>query len=276
MAIRSLVISGLALAGALIVAQPGRAQGFFSSYEMSPRQIVGILEDDGYEIRGPMVRRGDVYVCDVISVSGQAAQVIVSVRDGRVVGRYAERGQRWRDYADAPRVARPPRSIGDDDRNGNWDDDNGSRHQMALGDLFNPPSRVYGGEPPFASKPDSEDAPIAKPKHHAMKKHPSVAKAPSTTAPTPDAASDKPGATPSPSVAAVAPSAPAEAKKPDAVKTEAPAAAAPPPPATAAPEPAQKKAETEKAPAPEPTSVSSPKPEGPRKKINDLPVGTLD
>ena len=192
MAIRSLVISGLALAGALIVAQPGRAQGFFSSYEMSPRQIVGILEDDGYEIRGPMVRRGDVYVCDVISVSGQAARVIVSVRDGRVVGRYAERGQRWRDYADAPRVARPPRSIGDDDRNGNWDDDNGSRHQMALGDLFNPPSRVYGGEPPFASKPDSEDAPIAKPKHHAMKKHPSVAKAPSTTAPTPDAQATSP------------------------------------------------------------------------------------
>jgi hypothetical protein len=186
------------------------------------------------------------------------------------VGRYAERGPRARDYADAPRVVRPPRNIGDDDRDGNWDDDNAPRHQMALGDLFNPPSRVYGGEGPFASKPDSEDAPVAKPKHHAMKKHPSVAKAPSTTAPTPDAASDKPGPTPSPSVAAVAPSAPPEAKKPDAVKTEAP------PPAAAAPEPAQKKAETEKAATPEPTSVSSPKPEGPRKKINDLPVGTLD
>ena len=183
MAIRSLAISGLALAAALAVAQPARAQSFFSFYEMSPRQIVGMLEDDGYELRGPMLRRGDVYVCDVVSVSGQPVRLIVSARDGHVLQRFAERAPRWREYGESevPRVARPPRNVGDEDRDYGNDDQNGSQqHQMALGDLFNPPSRVYGGEGVFSSKPDSEDAPVAKPKHHAMKKHPSVAKAPAT------------------------------------------------------------------------------------------------
>ena len=49
MAIRFAAASGLALAAALSVATPARAQGFFSFYEMSPRQIVGMLADDGYD-----------------------------------------------------------------------------------------------------------------------------------------------------------------------------------------------------------------------------------
>ena len=185
MAIRSLAISGLALAAALAVAQPVRAQSFFSFYEMSPRQIVGMLEDDGYDLRGPMLRRGDVYICDVVLVSGQPSRLIVSARDGHVLQRYAERGARSRDYGESeiPRT-RPSHALGDDDRDYGWDDREGSRHQLALGDLFNPPSRVYGGEGLFSPKSDGEDAPAAKPKHHAMKKHPGVAKAPAT-APTP-------------------------------------------------------------------------------------------
>lgn len=143
MAIRSLAISGLTLAAALTVAQPGRAQSFFSFYEMSPRQIVGMLEDDGYQLRGPMFRRGDVYVCNVVSVSGRPARLIVDARDGHVLENYAGRAPRWRDLnsADAPQGAHPPRDVGSDDRGAASNDEGTSRRQEALGDLLNPPSQ---------------------------------------------------------------------------------------------------------------------------------------
>ena len=79
MAIRFAAASGLALALALAVAAPAQAQGFFSFFEVSPRQIAGLLEDDGYQLRGPMLRRGDVYVVDAVSVSGRSARLIVTL-----------------------------------------------------------------------------------------------------------------------------------------------------------------------------------------------------
>jgi hypothetical protein len=250
MAFRSAAISAFVLATALALAQPGRAQGFFSFYEMSPRQIVAVLERGGYELRGPMYRRGGVYVCDVVSVSGRPARLIVDARDGHILERYAVRAPS-RDSADAPPGLRPPRNVGMD----NWGGEANSRGQMALDDRLNPPSRVYGGDSLFGSW--SSDAPAPKPKRHAVKKHkePSVAKAPSeaTTA-------EKPAANAPSTSAAVAP----EPSKPgqDAAKP------------TAEPAPVQTKAEAEKSPEPKP--ATGPKPEPQRKKLNDLPVGTLD
>lgn len=260
------------MAAALTFVQPGRAQSFFSFYEMSPRQIVGMLEDDGYQLRGPMLRRGDVYVCNVVSVSGRPARLIVDARDGHVLESYAVRAPRWRDpdAPDAPQALRPPRDVGDD-RDGASDDEGASHRQEALGELSTAPSRVYGGDMFSQPKPEPEDTPAAKPKHHAAKKHrdPSLAK----TSPTPDAATtDKTDGTAAPSVAAVAPTASPEPKKPalDAVKPEAaPTVAAPP-------EPSQKKAEAAKLPLAESKPAVVPKADQPRKKINDLPVGTLD
>ena len=282
MAIRFAAVSGLVLAAALTVAAPARAQGFFSFYEMSPRQIVGMLSDDGYELRGPMLRRGDVYVADVTSVSGRPTRLIVSARDGRIIERFASE-PRWRHYdedADTTRVARAPHDFGDNDR---APDDHARHNDVALGDMFNPPNRVYGNDSLFAPKPtppavvpDDGFAPKP-PKHHVAKKHKdtSVAKAtPDTAAPSADAPKPAEGSP----VAAVAPANPApEPKKPDVQSVRPAAEAAPKPVAT--PEPVQTKAETEKrataepAPAPAPVRrVDAP----PRKKLNDLPVGTLD
>jgi hypothetical protein len=271
MAIRFATASGLALAAALVFAGPARAQGFFSVYEMTPRQIVGMLADDGYELRGPMLRRGDVYVADVTSVSGRSVRLIVSARDGRIVERFATT-PRWRhdDDEDVSRVARAPRYDDDSEPA-----DRGSSSQMALGDLFNPPSRVYGNDSLFAPKPTPPaaipDDSSPKPKHHVARKHKdsNVAKAPASDAPKPaDAGS---------SVAAVAPNPAPEPKKPavDPVKP-APTEAAKPAEPAPKPEPAQAKADEKRAtaePAPAPVRrVDAP----PRKKLNDLPVGTLD
>ncbi len=178
MAIRFAAASGLALAAALVFAAPAGAQSFFSFYEMSPRQIVGMLADDGYELRAPMLRRGDVYVADVTSVSGRSVRLIVSARDGHVVERFASAPRvRQDDDEDVSRFARTRRYDEDPQPS-----DRGSRGQMALGDIFNPPSRVYGNDSMFGSKPtppsDVPDDATPKPKHHVAKKHkePSVAK----------------------------------------------------------------------------------------------------
>ena len=52
MSFRFAATSGLALAAALVLSNAAGAQSFFSYYEMSPRQIVGMLADDGYQFAG--------------------------------------------------------------------------------------------------------------------------------------------------------------------------------------------------------------------------------
>jgi hypothetical protein len=278
MAFRFATTSALALAAALFAAGPTRAQGFFDSYQLSPRQVAGVLSDDGYQLRGPIIRRGDVYVCDAVSVSGRSVRLIVSARDGRVIDRYATDDRRR--YADDGKDwgwSRPPRTADEDE-----DRAAQPRNQFALGDLFNPPSRVYGNDSLFGPRPTPSPSPTsdstdtAKPKHHAIKKHrdPAVAKAPASE-PTPGA---QPSATPSPSVAAVAPDkssveTPKPVATPDVGKPTPDAAASP------TPQPKQTTVENDKPAAVEtekPTPPVTHKPEIQRKKINDLPVGTLD
>ena len=272
MVLRFAAASGLALAVALSLTPPARAQ-FLSFYEMSPRQIVDMLADEGYDLRGPMLRRGDVYVCDVTSVSGRPARLIVDARSGRVIDRYDRAAGRPR-YADddgAPHALRPPRPLADDDDAAPIRNDEAAGHrQMALGDPFSPAPRAHDDDalPPLGDAP----APV-KPKHHVAKKHKdaTTAKAPDATA-TPDAA---------PSVAGVAPTSP-EPKSPvaDAPKSEAPKSEAPKseaaPKVVPAPEPRQAKTEEVKPVASEVKPASPAKPEPQRKKLNDLPVGTLD
>jgi hypothetical protein len=270
MAFRFATTSGLALAVALFAAGATRAQSFFDSYQLSPRQVAGVLSDDGYQLRGPIVRRGDVYVCDAVSVSGRSVRLIVSARDGHVIDRYAtEDRRRSADEGNGWGWSRPQRSVDEND-----DRAAQPHEQFALGDLFGGPSRVYGNDSMFGPRPtpspsptsDSADTP--KPKHHAVKKHhdPALAKAPAAE-PT---AGAQPSATPSPSVAAVAPGAPekssVEPPKPDAATSP-------------TPQSKQTTVENEK-----PAAVQAEKPAAPvtqksesqRKKINDLPVGTLD
>lgn len=260
MAIRFAATSALALAAALLVTPAARAQGFFSFFEMSPRQIADILEDDGYRLRGPMLRRGDVYVCNVVSITGRPARLIVDARDGHVLERYASTPRR-RHVGDEAGGLRPPRDIGD----GASGDADSSGRQTAMGGDFNSSSRAYGSDGLFGWKPTPDAADQrAKPKHHAIRKHkePAVAK---DSGATPDAsadakASDKP-TDGSSSVAVVAPG--GEPAKPEATPKPAPS-----------PEREQAKADLEKRAVPEP--APAPKAEAPHKKLNDLPVGTLD
>jgi hypothetical protein len=240
---------------------------------LSPRQIVGVLSDDGYQLRGPIMRRGDVYVCDAVSVSGRSVRLIVSARDGRVIDRYAtDDRRRYGDDGNGWGWSRQQRQADEDDTKPAQTHD-----QFALGDLFNPPSRVYGNDmfaprPTPAPSPTSDSVDTPKPKHHALKKHhdPAVAKAPAGE-PTPDA---QPSATPSPSVAAVAPNAPDKTSVEPPKPTQTPGAVASP-----TPQPKQTTVENDKPAAVEaqkPTAPVTQKPEVQRKKINDLPVGTLD
>ncbi len=260
MAIRIAATSAFALAAALVVAQPARAQ-FFSFFQMSPSQIAGMLNDDGYRLRGPMIRRGDVYLCDVVSVTGRPARLIVDARDGHVLERFAASPHR-RHFGDPPGALRPPRDVGDDDPSRSAGDDASTGPKTAMGGDFNSPSRAYGSDALFNWKstpaPTSEATTHPKPKHHASRKRKDTAVAKESPAP-----ADSTGAKPadaSASVAAVAPSAPA------APSEAAPKSATP----TPAPEREQAKADAPAAAAP------APKPEAPRKKLNDLPVGTLD
>ena len=279
MAIRIAATSALALAAALLVTPAAQAQQFFSFFEMSPGQIAGMLNDDGYQLRGPMMRRGNVYVCDVVSVTGRPARLIVDARDGHVLERFAAVPRRRR-FDDAPPGLRPPRDVGDDGPPRSGDDEDSSSRQTAMGGDFNSPSRVYGSDALFDWKstpaPTSGPAPHPKPRHHehASRKHkePAVAKD-STAAPVASAdakASDKPADTSS-SVAAVAPSAGAPSVKPDAAPK---INAAPKPEAKPSSEREQAKAETPTHPAVAP--APAPKAETTHKKLNDLPVGTLD
>ena len=290
MAIRFAAASSLALAAALFVSPVARAQSFFSFYDMSPRQVVGMLEDQGYDLRGPLVRRGDVYVCDVDSVSGRSMRLIVSAHDGHVLERFAASHRSH--YDEDARTSRNS-DEGDDRRN----NDRVKRNdRTAFDDVLNPPSRVYGSDGLFASKPTPPervpDAGTPRPKRQAVKKHShtNTAKAPAAE-PTPDVAPTTEAGKPTPSsMAAVAPAGEAPktpsvvesvkpAETPRVVETpvpvqearkpvEAPKAVEAPKSAVS-PEPVQAKAE--KAP-----DAGKPKSDGAHRKINDLPVGTLD
>ena len=99
---RLVAISALVLAG-LAGSPAAQAQGFFSFSDNSPRDVVDRLYEQGYNVHLPMIRRGDVYVVDVVSSSRRPMRLIVSARDGRVLERFATTS-RWSD--DQPRSAR--------------------------------------------------------------------------------------------------------------------------------------------------------------------------
>lgn len=98
-----------ALAGLVLLAPAARAQDMFSMFEPSPQQIERRLERAGFEFRSALVRRGDVYVCDVRGQGGDGERLVIDARTGNVVERFRTRGEArrqaqrwdWRD-SDAP------------------------------------------------------------------------------------------------------------------------------------------------------------------------------
>ena len=105
----------------MLLAPAARAQNLFFLFEPAPLRIERQLESAGYELRGPLVRRGDVYVADVVGQTGARERLIVDARTARIVDRFPSVATRWREgrfgdwrddensWNDAP--PRPPQGV---------------------------------------------------------------------------------------------------------------------------------------------------------------------
>ena len=217
-------IAVLLVASSLIAGTPARAQGLFDEFEVSPRQVAHGIEDAGYTIRGPLVRRGDVYVCDAISERGRPVRLVVDARSGQVIERFAERRPAFdeRDDIDAPPV--PPRGIyGTPHRPVARDDPADAPDRVARGSVWDASPPNYDGATviPGIGKPlPGPDIIEPKPRPHVVKRR-SATPPVATAKAAPDVDSPAPSTTdavapvntpaervkPAPSVAAVAPGA---------------------------------------------------------------------
>ena len=292
--------SSVALTAAALVAfsPAARAQSFFDVFEPSPQHIQRGLAASGFELRGPLTRRGDVYVADVATGSGEDYRLVVDARNGRILerfaaqrvrrverndeGLYAERDLRngWDQPPRPPAVVAPrPGILGLflDDR-GDAPPRGADPHDQIARGNFMPPSEIYGDDMK-APAPRAD-----KPKHVVRRKVAPPVKAASTVvepgapdasttrqavgvAPANDAPQPVVAPNPAPGVAAPAIEQPKsnEAAKPDESATPAPSIK----PAEAAPaDVAPKPAETAKAVEPSETAkptaetkpVEAPKP----------------
>ncbi|RFB78543.1 hypothetical protein DYH55_15095 [Methylovirgula sp. 4M-Z18] len=287
----------MALAGGLATLSAGSARAQFYRYDdgygppvyrgynddryddqrsssLRPRQVLQLLEDQGYRPAGPIFRNGDVFVVNVINPEGVQQRVIVDAYQGDILQTHG--------------IARPvpPSDIPnatDASRNPEFD-------EQAPELPVTPTPRVTKAVPPSASLPAREPVkprvsekeevaksvlspiaplkppakPIATPKPVAPKEP--VANEAKTKPAVPPVAAVPPAAAP----ASVTPLAPA----PVAPTAEAPKPAPEPAPIAAANPPAA-------APAPTPTAEQAPpaKPEPPKKApgpLNDVPVAPLE
>ena len=255
-------------------APAARAEGLFSAFfDPSPERVVIQLERSGYQIRSALLRRGDVYVCDVVDARGRPQRLVVDARDGRILERFVARPSAYpgpRAYAlrDDPPPDYPPGTL------------------RPLVDVPLTPQRGF----PL----DSSPAPL--PELHATNRS-----GPTIEAPTlPDGSADKPKPKPKPHMArpkptpsptptseanaapgATQPAAPQPLATTPAIPTPspsaAPAAAAPTSPATAAPAPVAEAQPPAAAPAPvKPAEVKPAEAKPGKKPINDLPVDPLN
>ena len=275
---RLAAIGFVAAATALAAGAPARAESFFFglfSPDVPPISIRQAIERSGYTLRSALVRRGDVYVCDVVDRAGVGQRFIIDAHKGTLLQRFAVPRDASGDsrrgdlnarstgddggYAPRPEVDVPARlpyheeyvNIGP---NGDADvpTDIPRPHVVARGPM---PSLMAPS--PVETKPP----PPEKPKVHIAK-----------PAPTPVA----PTATATVTSASVDPGASATIVVPASTITPQPtpsAAAATPIPAPAASEqPKTAEAESAKpAPAPSPSAAPTAK-----KSINDIPVAPLD
>ncbi len=281
------------------------AQGLFDRFEVSPRQVARSIEDAGYEIRGPMIRRGDVYVCDAVSEHGRPVRLVVDAHNGQVIERFAERRPAWdeRDDSDAPPL--PPRGInGAPHRPVTHNDDEDAPDRVARGSVWDASPQNYGGATviPGIGKPAPDSPEIlepVKPRPHLAKRHPAAPPV-ATAKVTPDIANTAPSSTDTaapvstpaeppkpaaPAVAAVAPSAPAHVAPQIAPVVPEIHKSAPEPakPAVDSAKPTDPKPVAEAKPIVEIKPIAAPKavPEAKsashsEKKLNDLPVSPLD
>ena len=279
---RRLAAVGFAAAlTALAAAAPARAESFFFnlfSPDVPAGAIRQAIERSGYTLRSAIVRRGDVYLCDVADRSGVGQRFIIDAHKGTLLQRYAlprealgetrredlnarPAGDDWR-YGARPEADVPTRLPYREEYvniapNGDAEGptDVPRPHVVARG----PAAPLQLAPPPVETKPPS---PPERPKVHVAKPAP----APTVVAPTATVTS-----------ASVDPRASATIVVPASTITPqpTPSAATPPPTPAASDEPKAtepKTAEAETAkPAPSPSAAPTAK-----KSVNDIPVAPLD
>ena len=166
-----------AAAAVLIALSPAaKAQGLFSFFGggPSPYEIERQLDAGGYTLTGPMIRRGDVYVADVVIGRNDFERLMIDVETGRIVERFRVRSPHWRDAdqgdwsqgepdswgSSAPR---PP--VGLDVRDTRAGPPEWSRSQIVRGeDAAKPPDQIKKPKPksPDAKRTSAPPAAVAK------------------------------------------------------------------------------------------------------------------
>jgi hypothetical protein len=239
----------------LALAPAARAQGLFNFFGggPDPYDIERRLDASGYTLTGPLMRRGNVYLADVVAGRHDYERLIIDAQTGRIVQRFRNRPHWMDEQADTWGGA--PRPPGDVD--------------------LAPPRDLFAREEPNT---DLSDKPKPKPHEAKHKTTPGpVASAPPASA---QASEPTPAATPS--------SAPVAATPPSPTPSAASAApAASPSPTTETSAKIEDAPAAQSSPAPAPTTsaaapttavaAKSAEPSEPRKKaVNDLPVTPLD
>ena len=220
----------------ILLAPAARAQNLFFLFEPAPLRIERQLESAGYELRGPLVRRGDVYVADVVGQTGARERLIVDARTARIVDRFPSVATRsredrfgdWRDdensWNDAP--PRPPQGVAPRPHDDAWSDGNQDsgpaprpkpHDEIARGDPSAKPNVIYGEDGLNGPATSTVDVDKAKPKPHVAKKKPApaapLAKVTPSVPPSTDGIAPTPP--PNPAAAAATPNPPtAESPKP--------------------------------------------------------------
>jgi hypothetical protein len=312
--VRAVLPKAACVAATLVLLAPAaRAQGLFDFFDVSPRTIVRGIVGAGYQLRGPLMRRGDVYVADV-SGGGYRYRMVIDARTGQILERYPERDLlderphlRQRDLAERfsapPRPPGAPDSLDVDGDNSDADIDaapprrHEPRPQVARGDQSATPPVINGDEGMTNS---SEAIERAKPKPRVSKhKTAPVAAIPPKTPEVETPSQATPTSEPRPSAAPEkADEAPASVTPPRTEETPRPAAtpkAAEAAPAAESPKPVAAIAPSAASPSPEPTRADprkatvaaakpiveaepapKPTPKPKSKAVNDLPVNPLD
>jgi hypothetical protein len=233
----------------LALAPAAKAQGLFGFFGggPDPYDIERRLDASGYTLTGPLMRRGNVYLADVVAGRHDTERLIIDAQTGRIVQRFRTRPRTMDEQANTWWGA--PRPPGDVD--------------------LPPPRDLFAREEP--SSPDQIDKPKAKPHEAKHKTTPASPASAQASEPTPAATpTSAPVAATPPSPTPTTASAPSAASQPAASETttkseDPPAAQSSPTPTTAATAPATA------------VAAKSPEPAEPRKKaVNDLPVTPLD
>ena len=257
-----------AAAAILLAASPAaKAEGLFTFFGggPSPYEIERALGAAGYQLTGPLVRRGDVYLADVAVGRGGPERLVIDVETGRILERFRARRAPWSSPPaagpeDPPQYdawgapVRPPAAI---DRAGPGDS---ALDSLGSGPTARPPARVQiarGADRPVIIPGDAGALKEPKPKRIEVKHKPVTPATPAATA-----ASVAPAAEPTPAVT------------PTPVAATSSTPMTNPPATPTAKDDASPNVVAAKSPAPDATPAPAPTPKA--KALNDLPVTPLD